>query len=358
VTSAYGRAGVRTTEELAGFPGMLDVLRQTFGLRAPGGGAPVLDFGHFANVLDLGNNLGLAIATDGVGTKILIAEHMGKFDTIGIDCVAMNANDVVCVGAEPIAITDYIAIDRDDPEVLAQIAIGLRRGAELAGVTVPGGEIAQVREIVRGIDLVGTCVGLVPLDRVLTGDALQPGDAIVGLASSGIHSNGLTLARDVLLGERTTRLGEHVAELGRILGEELLEPTTIYVQAALRLLRETDVHALAHITGDGFLNLARFKPQVGFRIETLPETPAIFALIAKEGGVPAADMHLVYNMGIGFCAVLPEADVPAALEIARACGIGALRIGTCTDDPDRTVEIVPANLKSAGGHFEPAGTRR
>lgn len=351
MTSAYRRAGVRTTEELTGFPRMLEVLRDTFTLRSGRDGAPLLDFGLYANVLDLGNNTGLAIATDGVGTKLIVAEQLGKFDTVGIDCVAMNVNDIVCVGAEPLAMTDYIAIDRDDPEVLGQIAVGLHRGAELAGISIPGGEIAQVREMVHGVDLVGTCVGLVPVDRILTGERISAGDAIVGFASSGIHSNGLTLAREVLVGEHTKRLAQHVAELGRTLGEELLEPTTIYVDLALRLLRELDVHALAHITGDSFLNLARFSPLVGFRIESLPEPPAIFGLIASEGKLGAADLYLVYNMGVGFCAVLPEADVDRALQVGRDCGITGWRIGACTDDADRTVTIAPAGLKSEGGHF-------
>ena len=352
MTSAYGRAGVQTTEELAGFPRMLDVLRETFDLRAGSAGKPLLDFGQYANVLDLGNNTGLAISTDGVGTKLIVAERLGKYDTIGIDCVAMNVNDVVCVGAEPIAMTDYIAIDREDPELLSQVAVGLRRGAEMAHITIPGGEIAQVREMVNGIDLVGTCVGLVPADRVLTGERIRPNDAIVGYASSGIHSNGLTLARETLVGERTTRLTERVAELGRTLGEELLEPTTIYVDLALSLLRDVDVHAMAHITGDGFLNLARFPAKCGFRIETLPAPPPIFELIRREGKLDAPDMYLVYNMGVGFCAVLPEAGVERAVAIGAECGIAAWRIGACTDDPDRTVIIEPARLKSVGGHFE------
>ncbi|HEY7801449.1 MAG TPA: phosphoribosylformylglycinamidine cyclo-ligase [Dehalococcoidia bacterium] len=351
MTSAYGQAGVRTTEELAGFPRMLDVLRETFAFRGDASGKPLLDFGLYANVLDLRNNVGLAISTDGVGTKIMVAEQLGKYDTIGIDCVAMNANDIVCVGAEPIAMTDYVAIDRDDPELLSQLAVGLRRGAELAHITIPGGEIAQVREMVNGIDLVGTCVGVVSVDRILTGEKIATGDAIVGFASSGIHSNGLTLAREVLVGEHTARLSKHVAELGRTLGEELLEPTTMYVDLALQLLRETDVHALTHITGEGFLNLARFAPPVGFRIESMPDPPAIFRMLEREGKLDAPDLYLVYNMGVGFCAIVPESGVERALQAGRDCRIAAWRIGTCTDDPDRTVTIVPAKLKSSGGHF-------
>lgn len=351
VTSIYKQSGVQTTEELCDFPRMLDVLRGTFKLREGKAGAPVLDFGYYANVLDLGNNLGLAISTDGVGTKILIAEAMHKYDTIGIDCVAMNVNDVICVGAEPIAMTDYVAVGHADGSVLSEIAIGLRRGADLAGITIPGGELAQVREIVTGIDLVGTSVGTVAMDRIITGREVMPGDAIIGYASSGIHSNGLTLARDVLIGERTSRVFEYVPELGRTLGEELLEPTTIYVNLAMQLLREVHVRALAHITSDGFLNLARVDGAVGFRIETLPETPPIFEMIKREGGVSDADLFLVYNMGVGFCAIVPPHEADLALQIAQTEGIEAWRIGTCTDDPDKTVHILPASLRSEGGHF-------
>lgn len=353
MTSAYSRAGVRTTEELDDFPAMLDVLATTFAQRQGKLGAPLMGFGYYANVIDLGGNRGLAISTDGVGTKIIVAEILEKYDTIGIDCVAMNVNDIVCVGAEPIAMTDYIAIeDGSDKRMLSQIAAGLRRGAELAHVAIPGGELAQVREMVKGIDLVGTCVGLVDVDKIIRGDRIAPGDAIIGYASSGIHSNGLTLAREVLLGERTQRLLEHVPEFGRTLGEELLEPTTIYVDLALRLLAGVDVRALAHITGDGFLNLARFDAPAGFRIETLPEAPPIFALVQREAKLPDSDMYLVYNMGVGFVAIIPQADARAAIDAGRALGIAASQIGVCTDDPDKTVEIVPARLKSMGGHFD------
>lgn len=351
MTSAYSRTGVQTTEELGGFSGMLDILSTTLRLRDTAPGRPALGFGHYANVLDIGNSVGLAISTDGVGTKIMIAELMQKYDTIGIDCVAMNVNDIICVGAEPIAMTDYIAIDREDASVLAEVARGLRRGAELAHITIPGGEVAQVRELVRGLDLVGTAVGLVAMDRIITGSRIESGDAIIGFASSGIHSNGLTLARSVLLGEHSRRVLEHVPELSRTIGEELLEPTAIYVDLALRLIRETDVHALAHITGDGFMNLRRFEAPVGFRIETLPARPPIFSLIAREGRIPDEELFMIYNMGIGFCAIVPPGDAEQAIRAGLELGIAAWRIGECTDDPDRVVHIIPAGLGSVGGHF-------
>ena len=352
MTSAYGKTGVRTTEELSEFPRMLDLLRRTFGTRAKRTGRVHLDFGYYANVLDLGNNLGLAISTDGVGTKIIVAELMQKYDTIGIDCIAMNVNDIICVGAEPIAMTDYIAIEHEDGDVLSQIAIGLARGAELADITIPGGELAQLGEMVNGIDLVGTCVGTVPMDRIITGATVQPGDAIIGFASSGIHSNGLTLARETLIGEHTKRIFDYVPEFQRSLGAELLEPTTIYVRLAMALMQELDVRAMAHMTSDGFLNLARIDAKVGFDIESLPEAPPIFQMIAGEGKIAPADMFLVYNMGIGFCAIVPDGEAARALEIAAEAGIGAWRIGVCTDDPDKIVHVRPAGLRSMGGHFE------
>ena len=351
MTSTYGQAGVRTTEELQDFPRMLEILRETFVHRGAGAGRNVLDFGYYANVLDLGNDLGIAITTDGVGTKLIIAQLLDKYDTVGIDCIAMNVNDIVCVGAEPISMTDYVAVEQADGRLLSQLAVGLARGAELAHINIPGGEIAQVREMVRGVDLVGTCVGTVAVSKVLSGRTVQPGDAIVGFASSGIHSNGLTLAREVLLGERTSRVGEYVAEFERTLGEELLEPTTIYVDLAMGLLANTDVRALAHITSDGFLNLCRIDASVGFDIEHLPEVPPVFDMIAKAGAIAPEDMYLIYNMGIGFIAILPESDVDKSIAISRGVGIEAWRLGTCTDDPDKVVTVAPLGLRSIGGHF-------
>ena len=212
-----------------------------------------------------------------MGTKLLVAEALGRYDTVGIDCMAMNVNDVVCVGAEPIALLDYIAVVEADPAVLASVAEGLRRGAEDAGVEIPGGELAVVPEMVKGLDLVGACVGTVDLDAIVTGSAIEPGDAVVGLPASGVHSNGLTLARRALpdLDERPEELG------GASVGETLLEPTVIYVRAVLELLRsEVDVRGLAHITGDGLLNLLRLEAEVGYRISSpLPRQP-VFDLIA------------------------------------------------------------------------------
>src|SRR6478735_4131724 len=178
--------------------------------------------GHYASVIKLDERTGIALSTDGVGTKLLIAEELGRYDSVGIDCVAMNVNDVICVGAEPLAMLDYIAIDKADPAVCAEVGVGLARGAELAGVEIPGGELAQLGEMVRGVDVSGACFGTVALDGIIDGSAVQPGDAIIGLPSSGLHSNGYSLARSALEG---LPLGDDPeGRLGRPLGEELLEP--------------------------------------------------------------------------------------------------------------------------------------
>src|ERR1044072_6578248 len=160
----------------------------------------VLKSRHYANFIDVDGTTGIALSPDGVGTKLLVAEALGRYDTVGIDCIAMNVNDVICVGAKPLAMLDYLAVEKADAEREGQIGLGLARGAELAGIEIPGGELAQLGELVKGFDLAGACFGTVALDSIVTGEAIEPGDAIIGLPSSGLHSNGYTLARKALEG--------------------------------------------------------------------------------------------------------------------------------------------------------------
>lgn len=354
----YEEAGVAAVGESQGFRRLLAHLRETFALR-PGTGRPLLGFGHYASVIDIGLPVAVAFSTDGVGTKAIIAQMLDRYDTIGIDCVAMNANDVVCVGAEPLAMTDYIAVARADDRLLDEIGRGLAEGARRAGITIPGGEISQIGEIINsyrpgfGFDLLGTCIGVVERGRVVTGAGIEPGDVIVGLASSGVHSNGLTLAREALFKSGAFRPEDYVAELGRTVGEELLEPTRIYVRPVLQMLGEgLAVKALAHITGDGLLNLSRVDAPAGFVIERLPEPPPVFRLIARQG-VAEAEMFRVFNMGVGFCVVVAEAGAGRVVEIARENGIDAWPLGTCVHDEERRVRLVPAGLVGAGGRFTP-----
>ena len=353
--ASYTKAGVNTVKEEAALAGLLKWVGRTleFGSRRS-----ALDFGYFASVLDLGNGLGLALSTDGVGTKLLIAQMLDKYDTIGIDCVAMNVNDVLCVGAEPLCMLDYIAVQEADPGLLEQIGKGLHEGARQANISIPGGEIAQVRELItgarpgRGFDLAGACVGLVPMDRILVGQTIQPGDAVIGLRSSGVHSNGLTLAREVFFRKAKYRPDAYVGDLGRSIGEELLEPTRIYVREVLDLLRtDLDVKALIHITSDGFLNLARVQAEVGYVLETLPEPQPIFRLLQETGGVSDEEMFCVYNMGTGFCLVVASAHADRALEALRRSGLDAFRLGHAVPDPDRKVILAPKGLVGEGSRF-------
>jgi phosphoribosylformylglycinamidine cyclo-ligase len=251
----------------------------------------------------------------------------------------------VCVGAEPIALLDYLAVERVDPEVMEAIGVGLKAGAEAAGVEIPGGEVAVLPELIQGhpspsgFDLTAACFGTVALDRVVTGAACAPGDALIGLPSSGLHSNGYSLARVALealaFEDRPAALG------GASVADALLEPTMIYVRAALELLRsEVDVRGLAHITGGGLLNLLRLHADVGFEIDAPLPVPAVFGLIQELADVPAAEMWEVFNMGCGFCAVVPAEQADAAVALLARHHPGSARIGSVTGDADRV--SVPA----------------
>jgi phosphoribosylformylglycinamidine cyclo-ligase len=324
---AYARSGVDQLLSGNAVSALVDVLA---GIRTGRPSRAALESGHYANVLRLDDRRGLALSCDSVGSKVIVCEQLGRYDTIGIDLFGMNANDVICVGADPIALLDYIAVEEANPEVLEQIGIGLRAGAEQAGVEIPGGELAVLPDVVRGhpsprgFDLVGFCVGLVELDAVVTGDRIEPGDALIGIPSSGIHSNGLSLARHVL-----TDLDERIGD--ETVGDLLLEPTVIYVQAIRQLLdSDVDVRGLAHITGDGFLNLLRLEADAGYRVDAPLPVPRVFELIAERGGVEDAEQYEVFNMGCGFCVVVPRAEAEATVELLERHHPGSAVIGQAT----------------------------
>jgi phosphoribosylformylglycinamidine cyclo-ligase len=248
---------------------------------------------------------------------------------VGIDCVAMNVNDVVCVGAEPLAMVDYLAVDRADAEVAGAIGAGLARGAELAGIEIVGGELAQLGELINGLDLAGACFGVVELDGLVTGAAIEPGDPVIGLPSSGLHSNGYTLARSVL-----AEIPLDDDRLGRPLGEVLLEPTEIYVKPVVELLRsEVEVRGLAHITSGGLGNLLRLEAEVAYEIDDPLPVPPVFSLIQELGDVGDDEMHEVFNMGCGFCVVVAQAGEKAAMKVLQAHYPHARRIGRAIEGP-------------------------
>ena len=357
---AYKSAGVDIAEADAGLRNIVRHITGTW--PASGIGAVQLPIGYFANVIDIGGGIGLGICTDGVGSKAIIAEMMRKYDTIGIDCVAMNVNDLICVGAEPHAMVDYIAVEQADAELLKSIAEGLKAGAERAGIEIPGGELAQLPEMIKGhpsplgVDLVGAAVGTVALDRIVSGDAVAAGDAVLGLPSSGMHSNGFTLARKALFELGGLSLDDPVPETGRSLADVLLEPTEIYVAAVMDLLESpVEVHGLAHITGDGLLNLLRLNRSTGYTIDApLPAQP-IFDLVQSHGDLSAAEMHEVFNMGTGFCAVVAERDRESALELLASHYPAARRIGEVTAEAG-VVRVPGAGLVGDTTGFRQAGS--
>ena len=265
--------------------------------------------GDYAGLVDIGDRY-LALATDGVGTKLLVAEALDDYSTIGIDCIAMNVNDLIATGVTPVAFVDYLAVETPDDETAARVGEGLANGAEQAKMGLIGGETAVMPDVIRGLDLAGTCAGLATEDELFDGEAAA-GDLIVGVPSSGIHSNGLTLAR-----EAATREYDYTDSFpydpDRTVGEVLLEPTRIY-RELLEPLQAAETHAAAHVTGGGWTNLQRMG-EYRYVVEDPFEPQPVFEFIQEEGGVTDEEMHRTFNMGTGFVAALPETDAATVVE--------------------------------------------
>ena len=283
-------------------------------------------FGHYAGIVEISGGKLLATHTDGVGTKIIISQMMKKYDTVGIDCVAMNVNDIICTGATPISFVDYIAANRNEQEIFKKIVQGLVRGAKKAQVPIVGGETAIMPDVISGkefaFDLVGMVVGILSKNQMILGDMINPGDVIIGVSSTGLHSNGYSLARKVLLSKYSIK--DKIKGLG-ILGDALLEPTQIYVRPVLEALDECNVHGLAHITGGSFTKLLRLK-KIGYMLDNMPEPPEIFQLIENED-VEKAEMYKTFNMGIGFCVIAPEDEEEQIEEIFKKHGLKSRQVG-------------------------------
>jgi phosphoribosylformylglycinamidine cyclo-ligase len=317
----YAEAGVDIHEENRS----IDAMKAVLTTRRKGFGAPLTEIGHYAGLLDMGS-FALAMTTDGVGSKVLIANAISKWDTVGIDCIAMNVNDLYAIGAEPIAFVDYLAVEKVNPERAAQIAIGLARGAEISNMTIVGGETASLPEIIRGFDLAGTAIGIVDKDKIVTGEKIRQGDVLVGVPSSGLHSNGYTLARRIVAESKNTYFDAMPGSKNTI-GEELLVPTRIYPEV-VELVQKCDVHGLAHITGSGLLKLRRIS-QLGFEITDPLEPQPIFRFLQEQGNVDDEEMYRTFNMGMGFVVVLAESE---AKEACRIMGQGSRIIGSITKE--------------------------
>lgn len=315
------------------------------------------DFGGFAGLFDISiaKNMKrplLATSTDGVGTKIAVARALDIHHTVGLDLVAMVVDDLVVCGAEPLFMTDYIAVGSVNPERVASIVSGIARGCELAGCSLIGGETAEHPGLMAPdeYDIAGAGTGIVDAEKLLGPDRVNIGDVVIAMGSSGLHSNGYSLARHVLLGEGRLGLNAYVPELGRTVGEELLEPTHIYAKDCLALINSVDVHAFGHVTGGGIAaNLARVLPShVAVDVYRDTWTPApIFDLIQSEGSVPQSDAERTFNMGIGMFAVVNQADVDQALCVLADRDLDAWVCGTVRERIDGEKGDSPA--KGGGG---------
>jgi len=314
----YRKAGVDIDKKSSSIAALVEHLRY----KRKGFGRPIDLPGHFTGLIDFGE-LALTMCTDGVGTKLMVADALKKWDTVGIDCIAMNVNDTICVGSEPIAFVDYIAIDKPDESITSEVGKGLEEGARQSNMTIVGGEIAVLPELVNGFDLAGTCLGVVEKKKIVTGERVRPGDALIGLPSSGVHSNGLTLARRIFE-DNHVGYREKVKGLRRSVGLELLEPTTIYVRQVLNLLEKHEVHGMANITGGGLRNLIRLKNGVGFEIDDPMKSNPIFKVIQDLGNVTNQEMYQIFNMGMGYCLVVPDR---IADKVAKDAGKGAKIVG-------------------------------
>jgi phosphoribosylformylglycinamidine cyclo-ligase len=321
----------------------------------------LLGAGHYAGLLKFGNKT-LALHTDGVGSKVLVAQQLGKYDTVGIDAIAMNVNDLICLGARPVAAVDYLAVEKTNGHMIFEIMKGVVAGAKESKCAVVGGETAVVPDLIKGIagrgfDLSVTCIGEIE-GEMITGKGMRTGDVIIGLESTGIHSNGYTLARKVLL-KGKGRVGivaegkgigslSNRANLGnwaelkpvskgksplRDLLEEMLIPTKIYSNAVLEVIGKVEVHGLAHITGGAFSKLQRIGAYAkkGFLLDNMPLPQPIFRRIQTEGKISDKEMYRTFNMGVGFCIVCTKADAHAVISICSGHKIKSKIIGKVAD---------------------------
>ena len=312
MVSTYSEAGVDIDASEKATEALIAQIKNVS--RKGDGEAIKLDNG-FAGLVKLGDGA-LAMCTDGVGSKLLLAEEMDSIHTVGIDCVAMNTNDLICVGAEPLSFVDYVALDKPDEELMAKIGKGLAEGCKQSNCTLSGGETAILPELVHGFDIAGTSVGYVKQDEIIDGTKISEGDVLIGLKSSGPHSNGYTLIRKLFNGDKE-------------LGKKLVEPTRIYVKEVMDLIKQVDVHGIAHITGGGLDNISRINDNFQYIIDTPLPVPSVFDWLQEKGNVENKEMYRTFNMGMGMVIIVGTDDAEKSVSILgeHAQIIGSVRSG-------------------------------
>ncbi len=327
----YAKAGVDIKKEERSVSAIKKIVRESFSFRT-GIGRPLTEIGHFSGLIEFGE-YALALSTDGVGTKTIIAKRLEKYDTLGVDLVAMCVNDLLCNGVEPLAFTDYVVMDETDESFLAELGEGLLEGARQANTVIIGGETAthpNMKGHEVNFDLAGTALGFVKKDDIITGQHIGVNDVVFGLKSSGIHSNGLSLARAVLLDGTEDK---------KVL-DTLLTPTLIYVKPVLNLLKSVNVKGMAHITGGGLLNLMRLT-EYGFTL-TMPTPPAIFERIQEKGDIDTEEMYKTFNMGVGFVVVVSGDDAQTTHKLLGNYGY---EIGTIAEEKGVRLSNLGLHLK-------------
>ena len=277
------------------------LIAQIKGVSRKGDGETIKLDNGFAGLVKLGDGA-LAICTDGVGSKLLLAEEMNSIHTVGIDCVAMNTNDLICVGAEPLSFVDYVALDKPDEELMAKIGMGLAEGCKQSNCTLSGGETAILPELVHGFDIAGTSVGYVKQDKIIDGTKIAEGNVLVGLKSSGPHSNGYTLIRKLFDGDKE-------------LGKKLVEPTRIYVKEVMELINQVNVNGIAHITGGGLDNISRINDNFQYVIDNPLPVPSVFDWLQEKGNIETKEMYRTFNMGMGMIIIVDKADAEKSVSI-------------------------------------------
>lgn len=360
----YAASGVDEPREQAALQSMLKAFSRTYDIRS-GAGSPMTEEDHFGSLIEITSDMALAVATDGVGTKLLIAQETGRYREIAKDLIANNVNDIICMGAEPIAFVDYIGLDVADEKFLVEFSEGLSDAALEAKVSIVGGEIAQIGVMLNSehrsprFDVVGTAIGFCSpatggkWPKALSRKQVVAGSQLIALPSSGLHSNGFSLARKVLLDDAGYDLSETVSSLGEgSLAEHLLEPTAIYVRAIMPLLRDELVLGVANISGGGLLTVSRLNPKASFKIESLPTPPPIFEFIRDTGNLSEIDMHSTFNMGLGMVlAVAPEKVIEVERTL-KETGTECWRIGEVVEGSAGQIDVIPAGIVGRGHTFE------
>ena len=365
----YAASGVDEPREQEALTGMLREFARTRGVRT-GIGSVVAETDHFGSLVRLGGSLGLAISTDGVGTKLIIAQETKRYTEIARDLVANNVNDILCMGATPIALVDYIGIDVADEKFLHEFSRSLADAALDAKIAIVGGEIAQIGGMLNPshtsprFDVVATAVGLCMLEdstapngwpRALDRKNVRPGHHLIALTSSGLHSNGFSLARRVLCAEAGFSLDSKPHELhGETIANALLTPTRIYVQCLLPLLQEGLISGLANISGGGFLTIARLNPAQSFELSAIPPPPPIFELIQRSGDLRPSEMLSTFNMGLGMVMAVEPHLSDRVLSSLRQLGENPLVVGKVIKPEIAPGEIIirDLNLRGIGHDFQ------